>query len=193
VIPKMLFFLPLIAIGCTTQLKKTSESVPPTKQIVLFQYSFMNAAWGYQNRGWFVNNHGLVKAYWVRDPKLWHSIPDSGPDSGYVSKSDLMANYSLADRVFFEFSHFDIYNKLKFIKGASTGELSEPSRTAYDAGQRKYSAYYWDKTKKMYKEVILAITGDLTQTNLSPAADTLYEWLQGLEPFYQDSLRAWQP
>jgi hypothetical protein len=195
VMRKMLTFLllPFIAIGCTTHMKRMDLSVPPTKQVVLFHYSFMNAAWGYQNRGWFVDNRGLVKAYWVHDPKVWHQPIQSGPDSGYISKQDLLADYSLADKVFFNYSYFDINDKIKFIDKAAAGTLSVPTRTAYDAGQNKYSTYYWDEAKGMYKEVVLNITGDWTQTNLSAAADTLYDWLRGLEPFYQDSLRVWQP
>jgi hypothetical protein len=188
-----ILLLALFIIGCSSKVKKIDQKIPPTKQVVLFQYSFINHAWGYQNRGWFVNNHGLVRAYQVRDPNLWHEPVESGSDAGYISMENLLANYALADKVFFEYSHFDLVNNMKFIKDAVSGELTSPARTAYDAGRQEYLAYYWDDAKKMYKQVILAVTGDWTQINQSPAADTLYEWLQGLEPFYQDSLRAWQP
>jgi len=183
----------LTIVSCSSAKLQISEKKPPTTQIVLFHFSYFNAAWGYQNRGWFVNNHGLVKAYRVTDMNLWHDPAQSGPDSGYISEKDLLADYKLADKVVFEFSHFILSKRIKQIGDAAKGELSTPTRTAYDAGRRKYSAYYFDQNKRMYKEVVLSISGDLSQTNLSSTADTLNGWLGDLDPIYEDSLRAWTP
>jgi hypothetical protein len=188
----VIFMLALAAItGCSSKIRRISEKIPPTDQIVLFSYSNINHAWGYQNRGWFIDNHGLAKAYRVTDKNLWHEAEKSGPDSGYISQSDLLADYVLADKVVFEYSHFIITGKIGLIPKAAAGENSTLEHSAYDAGLGKYSAYYFDKAKGEYKEVVLSISGDWTQTNLSPAADTLNEWLQSFQLIYEDSLRAW--
>jgi hypothetical protein len=181
----------LAAAGCSSSIKGVSEKVPPTKIPILFSYSYINYAWGYQNRGWLINNHGLAKAYRVLDRNAWHDPAASGPDSGYISANDLLANYNRAGHLILEFSHQMLYRRIPLIAQAARGELSEPTRTAYDRGQMKYSCYYWDPAKGMYKEVLLSLEGDLTQSNLSPAADTLLEWLKGLDLLYQDSLKAW--
>lgn len=181
----------LAAAACAPSIKGISEKAPPTKQPILFSYSYVNYAWGYQNRGWLINNHGLAKAYNVRDRNAWHDPSASGPDSGYISANDLIANYNRAGHFILEFSHQMLYRRIPLIAQAARSELSEPTRTAYDRGQMKYSCYYWDPARGMYKEVLLSLEGDLTQTNLSPAADTLLEWLKGLDMLYQDSLKAW--
>jgi hypothetical protein len=188
----LILFLILTTVGgCSTKIRRISEKNPPTTQLVLFQYSYVNNAWGYQNRGWFVNNHGLAKAYQVRDKNLWQEPSRTGPDSGYISERDLYADYALADKVVFEFSHFILNKMIIRIDSTFAGPFTEPMRGAYDRGLMKYSCYYWDKSKGMYKEVLLSLDGDTKQTNLNPDADTLVGWLKGLEPIYQDSLKAW--
>jgi hypothetical protein len=187
----ILLLIFLAGAACSSKIRRISEKAPPTDQIVLFSYSYINHAWGYQNRGWFINNHGLAKAFRVTDQNLWHEAEKSGPDSGYISQRDLLADYNLADKIIFEYSHFIINGKIELIPKAAAGENSPLEHSAYDAGRGKYSAYYFDKAKGKYKEVVLSISGDWTQTNLSPAADTLNEWLQTLQPIYEDSLRAW--
>jgi uncharacterized protein YceK len=187
----ILFLVLLSAAGCSTKVHRISETIPPTKQLILFQYSYINYAWGYQNRGWFINNHGLAKAYRVRDREAWHDPSTSGPDSGYISSAALFSDSAQAGHTFFEYSHFMLSGMIPHITGAVGGPFSEVTRSAYDAGQMKYSCYYWDDAKGMYKDVLLSLSGDLTQTNLSPDADTLLEWLQGLDLIYQDSLKAW--
>ncbi len=188
-----LIIIPLLIFSCSDKVTRISETIPPTHQKVLFGFSYVNFAWGYQNRGWFIDNHGLAKAYQVRDPKIWHEAAQNGPDSGYISEGDLLADYVLANKTVFEFSHFIINGKIKLIPKAAGGEYTPRAHSAFDAGLRKYCAYQWDEAKGKYREIVLSISGDWTQTNLSPAADTLNTWLQDLSPIYEDSLRVWQP
>jgi hypothetical protein len=189
---KLAILLIILAVAsCSARIPRINEKVPFTKHPVLFGYSYVNYAWGYQNRGWLINNHGLAKAYNVRERNSWHDPSASGPDSGYISANDLVANYNRAGHLILEFSHLMLYQRIPLIDRAARGELSEPTRTAYDRGQMKYFCYNWDPAKGKYKEVLLSLEGDLTQTNLSPAADTLLEWLKGLDLLYQDSLKAW--
>jgi hypothetical protein len=187
----ILLFSALALAGCSSHAKRISEKVPPVKQLVLFHYSFINHAWGYQNHGWFINNHGLAMAYRLRDQDEWHDAAESGPDSGYISENDLLADYNQANRVFFEYSHFKLYHMLPFMGEAAQGELSIPAHTSFDRGFMKYTCYQWDSARAMYREVLLGLDGDITQTNLSPAADTLLDWLKDLDPIYRDSLKAW--
>ena len=188
-----LILIPLVIISCSSKIKRISETTPPTHQRVLFGYSFVNHAWGYQNRGWFIDNHGLAKAYSVRNPKMWHEAAQTGPDSGFISEADLLSDYAQANRTIFEYSHFILSGKIKLIPKAAAGEITSLTHSSFDAGQQKYCAYQWDKAKGKYKEILLSISGDWTQTNLGPAADTLNTWLKDLGPIYEDSLKIWNP
>jgi hypothetical protein len=173
----------IIASSCTHSGKSAPQA--PISQRVLFQQSFVNYAWGYQNRGWFVDNQGTMKAYRVTNAEYWVR-----PDSGYISVDDLLSNYAQADRIIYEIPANELRQKYGLIASAASGEISERSRSAYDAGLVQFSCYWWNPDRGMFKEILLSLSGDWSQNNLSPAAMELDSWLKRLNQIYADSLAA---
>ena len=179
----LLAFAVMIASSCSRTANKAPQA--PIPQRVLFQQSFVNYAWGYQNRGWFIDNEGMIKAYRVASAEYWVR-----PDSGYISVDDLLSNYAQADKIIYKIPANELRQKYGLITAAALGEISERTRSAYDAGLVQFSCYWWDQDRGMFKEVLLSLSGDWSQINLSPAAIELDSWLKRLNQIYVDSLAA---
>jgi hypothetical protein len=180
-----------ILANCTAPPRNAHET-DTIDQPIIFQQSFINNAWGHQNRGWFIDGYGAMKTYDVRDVESWRPVERSGPDSGYISKEALLADSEIADSVIYEIPIAELRKYYSLIKDASDGELSERRRAAYDAGMVQFTCYIWDVNKEMYKAVLLSLSGDWEQTNLDPAAVKIDDWLKDLNQVYADSLASWQ-
>ncbi|OGC96482.1 MAG: hypothetical protein A2W25_14950 [candidate division Zixibacteria bacterium RBG_16_53_22] len=157
--------------------------------MVLFQQSFVNYAWGYQNRGWFIDRDGYMKAYHVAGQgEQWHRALETGPDSGYIAQAGLEENYARSDRVIFRIPRNELNEKYGLISRAADGPYSPRARSAYDAGAVMFCAYLLDKDRGMYRQVLLSLSGDFSQFNENPDSQELEKWLMGLNRIYADSL-----
>jgi hypothetical protein len=158
-------------------------------QLVLFQQSYINYAWGYQNRGWFIDNDGYLKAYQISgNGEIRHNAEESGPDSGYIAQAALEENYARADKVIYQIPKGELVEKFALIARAAEGPYSPRTRTAYDAGAVYFYAYLLDRGRGMYRQALISLSGDFSQFNENPAAQALEEWLVGLNQIYADSL-----
>lgn len=178
--------LALIVASCAASSRNKEVDMPD--QPILFQQSFINHAWGYQNRGWIIDGKGGMRAYRVNSGGQWRQAALAGPDSGCISRPDLEANALTADKIIYTVPKDELREKVALIPGAASGDIPERIRQAYDAGLVTFSAYHWDEVRGMFQEVLLSLSGDWHQENLDPAAAFLLDWLKGLNQFYADSL-----
>ena len=175
-------------LSCSRPADRLSQEAA-IPQLVLFQQSFVNYAWGYQNRGWFIDRDGYMKAYHVAGQgEQWHRALETGPDSGYIAQAGLEENYARSDRVIFRISRDELNEKYRFISRAADGPYSPRTRTAYDAGAVMFCAYLLDRDRGMYRQVLISISGDYSQFNENPDSQELEKWLVGLNRIYADSL-----
>lgn len=180
--------LALIVASCAASSRNKEVDMPD--QPILFQQSFINHAWGYQNRGWIIDGKGVMRAYRVTSGGQWRQAAQAGPDSGCISRPDLESNVMVAEKVIYEVPPKELGAKTGLIAQAAKGAISERTRRAYDAGSVTFSAYHWDEAKGMYREILLNLSGDWRQENLDPAAVLLLDWLKGLNQIYADSLQS---
>jgi len=141
------------------------------EQPVYFQYSYLNIAWGYQNSGWLIDNKGNVNYYNM--PDHWRKGDNDG-----ISYDDLNFNLSQTDSIITRIDPLILKEKIKLIKYAINGEMSQKIHTAYDAGSSTLLAYYYDSNTKKYRTVILAESGDISCYNKDTAAMQLTNWLK---------------
>lgn len=176
------------AVSCTRTANK-DQAEAGIDQLVLFQQSFVNYAWGYQNRGWFIDRDGYMKAYRISGRgDQWHRVGEAGPDSGYIAQAALEQNYALADRVIIRIPQKELQEMYRLIPRAADGPYSPRTRTAYDAGAVMFCAYLLDKDKGMYRQVLISISGDFSQFNENAKSQEVEKWLVGLNRIYADSL-----
>jgi len=151
------------------------------QQQVLFHFSHLNDAWGYQNHGWFIGKDGSAKVYYIQSPENWNLASTNGPDSGYISREALLANYSQADRQILEISDSELLEKYWLINPAAYGAYSELRSRGADIGAIQYFCYYWDYQRGKFKQVLLSLSGDFSRENLAPEAGVLDRWMKELD------------
>ena len=175
VLPLLLLLL-VAQTGCEADLDNDYEA--PEDQPVLFEYRHVNHAWGYTEQGWLINAGGDVRRYNLPENYI---IPDS---SGYISLEGLSQNLSQCDSTIQNIGAEDLEYYAGFISGASSGEIRKAENIAADAGSSVLSCYLYDPRKDMYQYIFLASSGDWQQSNDTPEAEILVEWMRSIGVFW---------
>ncbi|WP_167619132.1 hypothetical protein [Maribellus sediminis] len=147
----------------------------PNNQRIYFQYDYINSAWGYQHSGWLVDSSGNVFCY--NNPENWIDLDSLG----YISSLEMDNNIMEIDSLCYTIDKNELNNKLSLIYEASKGVISEPIHEMYDAGGAEFSGYLYNAETKMYKQVLLKLTGDYRIDNSSPESFELHEWLKSIQ------------
>jgi hypothetical protein len=156
----------ILAMGC-----ERPECGCPGDQPVYFQYRYVNYAWGYQERGWLIDNQGKVRYF--ESPEGFR-LPDS---TGLISWEDMKYNLALTDSVITTVGEEELNEYIAYIPAAAAGEIGPKNNIAADAGGSVLSCYLYDQEADAYRYVFLAMSGDWEQFNLSAEAGILVEWL----------------
>ena len=157
----------------TTSSKDMESTKNSFNQKIIFHYSYINWAWGYQNNGWFIDSLGVAKSYKVLSHYDWFLA-----QNGYISESALSQNYSLASTFEHEVEEGQLYEMYQLIDSAKNGNYSDSVGTGADIGEYAYYCYWWDKDRNEYKQVLLSLSGDWSQHNLDSSAIILDNWLK---------------
>lgn len=166
----------VVLISCESNQDEipTGEPELPTELAVLFQYEYINWAWGYQQHGWFIDNHGNRKKYDISQGGEWKNTDSEG----YISKEDLAFNYAKATEILQQIPRSVIVQNEQLISGAIDGSLSERESNGADMGAYVYFCYAWNDELQMYKKQLLALEGDWNQYNTNSQAKDLTHWLK---------------
>ena len=153
---------------------KKEQYLAPEDQPVYFEYHFTNFAWGVQDFGWLID----------RDGKIWSfEFPDgyhTAIHGDYLSLEQLEDNLGQADSLIGDVDVKELDKKVKWIQGASGGELTKIHRRGADAGLGVYACYKYDPSVEAYQFILLSADGDYQQYNRSPDAEKLTDWLKEL-------------
>lgn len=151
-------------------------------QKVFFEVSYLNYAWGYQLRGFYIDYQGNVYKYNHSDER-WETAR-----SDTITEAELLEKYSHEKELIAKIPCDTLLQKCNMIQAASEGELSEKIHRCYDAGALSYLAYTYHAKNKEYTPVLLYLAGDVAQKNLSEAAQLLFDWLKAVDPRYGNPL-----
>lgn len=185
--PKLIVAFALLALACYCSSMKRLE-IKPIRQKVVFHHAYMNDAWGYQNRGWYIDNEGVVKAYSRDSTEAWYRVERTGPDSGYIAPEALLTNYGFAERVIYKVPLLELRRNFDLIPAISMGELSPRVHVDIGHGLSQNKSFLWDPERGKFREVLISLSGDWEQINLSPSVERLDDWLNGINRIYYDSL-----
>ncbi|PSK83156.1 hypothetical protein [Prolixibacter denitrificans] len=168
----LLIFIVLLLTGC--------DHVPSDnpryalRQKVLFQFEYVNYAWGFQHRGWLINSSGELHCYNL--PDNWN-FPDS---TGTISATDMEQNLQNTDSICYQINPEVLKAKFLLLPLAAKGPLSDPVSEMADAGSAVYAGYILDQSTNRYERILLQQLGDIRIENRSQQAHELYEWLQSV-------------
>jgi hypothetical protein len=152
--------------------------IPSQDQPVLFQYRYVNHAWGYQDNGWLIDSSGNVKYF--EFPSDFRT-PDS---TGYLTREDLEHNLAETDSLITTIDRDKLDSHVALIQEAAAGEIGERQHRAYDAGTSTLACYVYDSGQDAFRYVLLGMSGDWEQLNQSEEAADLVEWLRQFNVFW---------
>jgi len=141
---------------------------------VLFQFEYVNYAWGYQHHGWLIDSSGDLHCYNL--PDNW-TFPDS---TGAISAENMERNLQNTDSICYQINPEVLKAKFSLLPLAAKGSISDPVTEMYDAGSAVYVGYILNRSTNRYERILLQQLGDTRIENRSQQAHELYEWLQSV-------------
>lgn len=151
------------------------EGPIPEGQIYIFDVWHENHAWFDLYFGFYINNEGI--AYWYdRNGAYW-----SPADPNSITPAELEAKYSPVNYATAIIDMDTLYEKFALIAQSAEGPLSPPVTACFDYGFFNYFAYQYDRETGNYIPILLHVAGDVAEKNMSPAADSLFEWLKTIK------------
>ncbi len=158
-----ILLLLLLLAGC--------EEITDNHPKVIFQYHYINYAWGYQNSGFLIDTAGNIRSFSM--PSDWN-YPDS---EGYISAADMDDNLAQLGEKQCTVNMYDMNFFASKLQKAQDGKISEPEHRMCDAGGHSYGGYIFEPARNRYKYVLIKLTGDFYKENQAREADDIYEWL----------------
>jgi hypothetical protein len=146
------------------------------KDKVLFQFSYKNTSWSYENTGQFIDSSGNIFTYEI---KKGHKDLIK-PKNGYISKDALFHNFRKAKDHLCTIPKEDLKDIYPYIALSVSGPLSEVRNTSYNQGDLNWYAFHWDAKKRKYRRILLRSWGDYSRENLNTNATQMYKRLMYL-------------
>lgn len=171
----MLFSIILVVtVSLSGCLKKNCGCDPDKKRQppVLFQYEYVNYAWGYRHHGFLIDVDGNVNGF--RQPEKW-IFPDS---SGLMSESELEYNLAQCDTVCGKADTDDLEHKYNKIAEIRLGKIVNHGLVMADAGTGVLSAWYWNDGAGKFEQVFLVSNGDVFKENIHHDVQPVVDWLK---------------
>ena len=167
----------IVLSGSIMSCKNNQDDLPLSisDQKILFQYEYINCAWGFQHNGWIIDSSGTVYTY--NKPYNW-IFPNS---SDMISSNEVENNLILTDTISFQIDREVLISKFHLLKKAAMGQTSKPINKGNDMGAYCSFGYTYNSVDGNYKQVLLKQTGDFLIDNSAKEAKELHEWMVSID------------
>lgn len=160
-------FLAMLAVAGCKKNFNISE-----KQAVLFQYEFINHAWGDQHYGFFIDNEGNVLTY--NKPEGWNF-----PDNDFIISQDKLFENLSKCTISEKIIHAAELDKFtRHIANIASSKVSAVKNTGADMGSHRYTCYKFDEGWHVYKGYLIKMEGDNTCENLNYISKKIVSWMK---------------
>ena len=167
---KIFFALSLVLIitGC----KK--KYIISDKQTILFQYEYINYAWGYQHNGFIIDKEGNVLTY--NNPEIWNFADNDLS----ISESQVAQNIVNSLPSNKKISKEELQKYTNYIKNIASSKVTALKNIAADAGSTEFICYQFSENTGMYKGYIIKMEGDFTCENLNFYSKKVTTWMRSI-------------
>jgi hypothetical protein len=162
----ILFSIVFLITGC----KK--NYVVNDKQHILFQYEYINYAWGYIHEGFYIDEEGRIMTY--LNPEGWNFH-----DQDYnLSENKLYENISKCKKSDTKVGKEDLTKFSSYIDNIASSKVTAMKNVAADAGTSVYLCYSFSEDSHMYRGSLIKMEGDFTCENLNFYSKKVSLWLK---------------
>jgi hypothetical protein len=144
------------------------------KQLILFQYEYINYAWGYDHEGFYIDDKGNIMTY--KNPEGWNFH-----DQNYnLTENQISENISKCIKSDVKVSKEDLARFSSYIDNISSSKVTAMKNVAADAGTSVFICYEFTEETGKYKGFLIKMEGDVTCENLNFYSKKVSLWLKDL-------------
>lgn len=159
----------IIAAGSCRKNNSVNDS-----QLVLFQYEYVNYAWGYQHSGFIIDQEGRVLTY--SQPEGWH-FPGKEME---LSSDEIEDNISKCTDTGILIDPAELRRYSSYITNLAKSDVSALKNTGADMGTVEYVCYTLNEANGRYTRHLIRMEGDFTRENLNIYAKKVTAWMKDL-------------
>jgi hypothetical protein len=142
------------------------------KQAILFQFDYVNYAWGYQHHGFIIDNKGNILTY--NNPEEWNF-----PDNNLVlNEIQVAENISKCIQTGKKISKEELQKYTNYIENIASSKVTALKNVAADAGSLEYVCYQFSESTGTYKGYLIKMEGDFTCENLNFYSKKVAAWMR---------------
>jgi hypothetical protein len=142
------------------------------KQKILFQFEYVNYAWGYQHTGFIIDNEGNVLTY--ENPEDWNFLDDNNS----ISEIQVSENIFKCKHSGIKIPGEELLKYTSYINNIASTKISAMKNVAADAGSYEYFCYQYSENNETYKGYLIKMEGDFTCENLNFHAKKVAAWMK---------------
>jgi hypothetical protein len=144
------------------------------KQAILFQFEYINYAWGYQHNGFYIDNEGNVLTY--NNPENWN-FPDN---NSRLSEAQILENLGKCTRTSIKISQDELQKYSNYIRNIASSKVTALRNIGADAGSLEFLCYQFFEDSETYKSYIIKRDGDFTCENLNFYSKKVVTWMKDI-------------
>jgi len=168
---KKIFTLALFTI---TFVSCQKNYVISDKQEILFQFDYVNYAWGFQHNGFIINSEGDILSY--NNPEEWN-FPDNDL---MLNKMQVEENISKCILTGKKIDKEELHKYTNYINNIASSKVTALKNVAADAGSLKYVCYQFSESTLTYKGYLIKMEGDFTCENLNYYSKKVVAWMHNI-------------
>lgn len=150
------------------------NNVISKKQEILFQFEYINYAWGYHHMGFIIENNGNILTY--DNPENWN-FPDNDI---VISAAQVDENLSKCKVSDIKVSGDELRKYSNYIKNIASSKVTALKNVAADAGSTQYICFQFSEDNLSYRGTLIKMEGDFTCENLNFYSKKVAAWLKAI-------------
>jgi hypothetical protein len=144
------------------------------EQDILFQYEYINNAWGYHHYGFLIDNKGEVLIF--NNPVNWN-FPD---EDHILLKKQVKENISNCTKTNRKLSKSELQKYMNYIDNIASSKVTAPKKIGANAGITSFLCFQFSETTSAYKVSTIKTEGDVACENLNFYSRKVSEWMKGI-------------
>lgn len=144
-------------------------------QVILFQFDYLNYAWGYQHHGFIIDSEGNVLKY--DNPEGWN-FPESELTLTNTKAAENISKCIPAGKTI---DRNELLRYASYINNIAQSKVTAIKNVGADGGSSQYICYQYNEDSGTYKGHLIKMEGDFTCENLNYYSKRVTQWLKDIQ------------
>jgi hypothetical protein len=166
----------LIVLIILSSLSGCEKSYVVSKsQDILFQFEYINHAWGYSHTGFLIDVNGNILTYNL--PEKWNFPAEDQT----LTRKEVLENIGRCQIAEIKIPPEELRKYTNYIDNISASKVTSPKNVAADAGLIAFYCYQYSESSLTYKRTVIRTDGDFVSENLNFYSKKIVEWMNNIK------------